>query len=44
MLVTAAKVEGSAIGIYKGVEVGANLGQTAEQVTEEYRRRAAKSE
>jgi len=39
MLVTAAKAEGSAVGIYKGVEFGANLGQTAEQVTEEYRRR-----
>jgi len=44
MLVTAAKAEGSAVGIYKGVEFGANLGQTAEQVTEEYRRRAANCE
>ena len=44
MLVTAANAEGSAVGVYRGVEFGANLGQTAEQVAEEYRRRAAKSE
>jgi hypothetical protein len=43
MLVTVAKAEGSAVGIYRGVEFGANLGQTAEQVAEEYRRRAASS-
>jgi len=42
MLVAVAKAEGSAVGIYRGVEFGANLGQTAGQVSDEYRRRAAK--
>jgi hypothetical protein len=42
MLVAVAKVEGSAVGFYRGVEFGANLGQTTEQVSDEYRRRAAK--